>query len=206
MRRMLVVLAGIAALSTFVLSQGQSVQALHARSDEFWAFTRLNAQEVEGYSTLESMARAADSVVLGRVVDTGLSRRYESVRGDGTIEVVWYGQVRIQVDEVLHGPSANGAAFEVFLPTSELYDRFRRASLPSERTLFFFRSKLTAALRAGWSQERAATEAPYQMLVNLGQSYFRELDGRVHVPQPGSGDFVDTWEGRFVSDLVEASR
>ena len=79
-RRFLVValaLAGIYVVNS--VAAADDVSSRHRASDQFWGLTRLRADEVESFDSLEEMTKSADAVVVGHVVDTGPSRSFRAM-------------------------------------------------------------------------------------------------------------------------------
>jgi hypothetical protein len=92
---------------------------------------------------------------------------------------------------------------EVFFARRAKYDAFLSAQVPPERAVFFIRNKAVSERVAGVNEGQAAEESGYNMLINLTQSLFRDLEGRVHVPDATAGDFTSDWEGRPFAAFVE---
>lgn len=83
-----------------------------ASADEFWSSLRITGDEVEGYTTLNTMTQASDAVIIGRFVNFGVSRQ---LQGDAEEDVVTYGKATVTVDEAVAGSGVDSAITLEFL-------------------------------------------------------------------------------------------
>ncbi len=204
MRRISVLgLIGVAGLALFTMSQnpGTVSDDAHVRSDTFWNLSWLTAMEAEGFASLEELTASVDRIVQGRVVAVRPGRDFSNPNGK---EVAKYAAITIAVDRALKGPSATTVEIEVFFPSTRRYEAFLSSPPPGETALFFIRNKGTSARANGKDASSIAEEQPFNMLVNLSQSLYRNIDGRVHTQNPAEGDFTNDWEGLMFDDLVDA--
>ena len=136
-----VLLSVVAALLVVAVVQRSSVE--RGEGDSIWALLRLDGDEVEGYSSLRDMGRAADLVVRGHVANVGPTRQ---VQGDAPEDVVTYVTLEIAVDERVSGPKLAGLVPVEFLvnvppPAVDAFVQDLETSRTDEELLIFLRSK-----------------------------------------------------------------
>jgi len=68
----------------------------------FWQALRIGGDEVEGFTTLGAMTRAADVVGVGRIVSFDLGRM---IQGGTPEDIVGYGAAKLELDEAIGGPA-----------------------------------------------------------------------------------------------------
>jgi hypothetical protein len=155
----------------------------------FWVALQINADEVEGYASLDEMAAAADLVVVGSFSDFGLTR---VIQGDAPQDQVGMGGAIVSVDRAYKGSVPRTLIVEFVLPvvgTTEdfvAYTEGLKETLPSGPMLLLLRDK--GGSEAGlyrlvnslglWVLSEQGMAAPlYPLTDSTNQPYAGELVG-----------------------------
>ena len=122
------------------------------------------AVAAERFSSLGDLTRSSDIVIIGRIVRVDAGRQF----GDPQVDVVHYAAATISVDAVVRGEKPAGRfVLELQMPDGQGAREALalNAALPTDRAVFFLRSKSAVARRAGMTVARQAAGQGYYMLV-----------------------------------------
>ena len=149
---------------------------LHERSDRFWALTRVRGMAAESFTDLGVMAKSADAVVVGRIVEIAKGREWVANPNEvddpvfGESALARFATATILIEEVIGKttyPVRDRIALEIFLPQDKLVPHLED-TLPLERSVFFLRNK------------GPEDSTDYYRLVNDEQGLVREFGGVSH--------------------------
>ena len=132
-----------------------------------WSGASIETTQLEHPSSLAELARSADAVVRGSVVELVPGR----VFGDSS-SALHYAAATVRVDELVAGALPSDHARELTLEIP-LFDgpasiTNLQASLPRVESVFFLRSKAASARTAGLPLEQRVAEARFYRLVVFG--------------------------------------
>lgn len=192
------VIIGLGALAIAVAA-GPRYESV-AQSADFWGSLGLAYDEVEHFSSLGEMAKAADAVVLGAIEDVSEGRVFGE-QGD----TVTYASAIVRVERLLRGSlppeHSKTLTLEVMLPMDTSVDMVR-AQLPPNRSVFFLRNKGVDAQRFGHSPEVQTAERPYYRLV-VQRGVVADVNGRATAPGwTDTVDFMSNVEGKPFDEVV----
>jgi len=117
LRRLSLVICILAACGG-VDTQRASDRTSDSLESRFWEQYQFSAFEVEAYSSIEDMARAADAVVSAQIVSVGPGRVFQ---GDTPEDRVYYASLGLQVEEQLLGAQVK-SPLEVELLLPQVFD------------------------------------------------------------------------------------
>lgn len=166
---------------------------LDSPSDEaFWHALRITGDEVEGYTSLQDMAKHADLVVVGSFSIFGPSR---TLQGDAPGDIVGYAAATVRVEELLSGsPPPDPLVVEFLLPTTSMETSTATflqkvgdlaAQLPKVNVVLFLREK-----------RGAGEEGLFRLVNSFG--LWTEVDGTLMSPLH---DAMDEGESPYAAEL-----
>lgn len=187
----------------------------NVEAGEFWRIVGGDNEMSQRFSTLPSLAAAADVVVVGTVA--GL-REGREVAFSESGETMYLAELRVAVDEVLHGnlissPDEPGVAvvetsFQGFAPNPEQLAQMRESTPVGSRVVLFLVNAEADADRRG-----APDDAPYRtadhvyVLPNGTEAVVRDDGGTVAVgPGPDAPRWQVELQGRRFDDAVRSIR
>lgn len=149
-------------------------------SDEFWGLLLVEGMEAELYSSLASMTRASDAIVIGRVQSV-----VEGLIGDARTDplVSDYVTVMVSVERCilwLRDGCPSRVPLEFFVPSTGRHARLLEL-VPAERALMFIRDKGVEARSLGLDAATTAGLTGRLRLVST-QGVLRDDHGRVKPP------------------------
>lgn len=133
-------LLALSAISMRLDSPGQDFAS-------FWAALRIDADEAEGFTSLEEMHARSDAVIVGRLTSFEVSR---VLQGDAAEDRVGYAVSNVEILEQIRGGSLVEPVRLEFLLTSgspdfEAQVKAAAADVPTERVVLFLRAKRGSA-------------------------------------------------------------
>lgn len=167
---------------------------------DFWAGVAPGGDNVEHYTSLDGMTRAADVVVVGTVtrISQDPARHTDVSPSDGA-----FAQLDFKVEQVLGGTPEFAAptilSVELFMTDPTQYARFA-AGLPSEQVIAFLRNKAVEAKENGWPLEGPDAGHLYYRVVS-DQGVIRNVDGKA-VPNDDGGGFLSALNKKTFDQVV----
>lgn len=180
------------ALVTGLIVASAAATAGPERAESVWQYLGPpHAIAAERFSSLAEMARASDLVLVGRLVRADPGREF----GDPSIDVIHYAAATVEVESVLGGSlPAHDFILELQMPGGDRAQDVVELNhrLPSDRGLFFLRSKAVIAVRSGMSPARQAAERDHFMPI-IPRAVLFDNNG-----------FVDIAPGADLPDYLQA--
>lgn len=157
-----------------------------AEPGPFWTGLSVVASDRESYTSLEEMAAASDSVVVATIERAEAGRVFgdhPAGHPDPDAGLVHYVSVTLRVGEVVHGSTLPpGAIVEFILPDPTLAPALGQ-QLPTDRAIYFLRSKELEARSLGLPLEIQQRELLYYRLVTT-EALIRDLNGSARLVRP----------------------
>jgi len=170
-----------------------------------WAAVTVAGVEAEYYDSMADMARAADAVIVGRIISVSEGRVFGTP--DRTLKhperaQTFMANLTIEVDEVIRGSLKPGWKLEVMAPGRDRIDELGVYAKAEERSIFFLRDEEAWTRRLGWSDEYVKSAAGIYRLVRQG-AVIVDHHSEALLPVPDEEALAGIDGRRFIDVLAE---